>query len=199
MLPTTKFTPPFYITLWCPMTVTQIIEIQLILLNWIQCLLWTRYPELFTSIQGVVASARNTWAYPCLVCLLMPPLLISLGCWLAWISQRAWRLPSRDLIISSSSVTPWKNCLHFHCFLVSSTCSIYIWDDNASCKSMLKSNALITFKLLWNWFINALKSVADSLLITGNDNNDFTWTAAIKRSLLYLTHSKFQATWISAV
>jgi len=33
MIPTAKLTPPFYITLCCPTTVTQTIETQLILLN----------------------------------------------------------------------------------------------------------------------------------------------------------------------
>jgi len=33
MLPTAKFTPSLYLTLWCPMAVTQAIKTQLILLK----------------------------------------------------------------------------------------------------------------------------------------------------------------------
>jgi len=39
MFSTVKFTPPLYITLWCPVTVSQTTETQLILLNWIYHLL----------------------------------------------------------------------------------------------------------------------------------------------------------------
>ena len=150
----------------------------------------------------MVAFKHNIWAicvtiYACLVLLLtLLLLLLFLDCRLAWISLRAWHLPSRILIIFSSSVTPWVTAFISHCFLVtSSTYSINIWDNNSSCKGTLKYNALIAFKLLWNWFIKAPKSVADSLLITVSDNNYFTWAAAIKHSLLYLSHSRFQATW----
>ena len=133
--------------------------------------------------------------YACLIGLLTPLLLLFLGCWLALISSIAWHLPSRNLITASSSVIPWETAFISHCFLVtSSTCSINIWYNNTSCKGMLKSNALITFKLLWNWLINALKSVVDFLLITGSDNNDFTWAAAHCYTY-HISHSKFQATW----
>ena len=132
----------------------------------------------------------------CLVGLLTPLLLLFLGCLRGWISSRAWHLPYRNLIITSGSVIPWETAFIYPCFLVtSSTCSINIWNNSTSYKGMLKSNALIAFKLLWNWSINALKSVADSLLIAGSDNNDFTWAAAIKRPLLYLSYSRFQAAW----
>ena len=114
------------------------------------------------EVQCMATFTQNT----CFVCgyiwVLGLILLISLlqfpGWWLAWISSRAWHLPSRNLISSFSSVTHCVTALISHCFLVtSSTCSIDIWDNNTSCKGMLKSNALKAFKLLWNWVINALK------------------------------------------
>ena len=94
--------------------------------------------------------------YACLVGLLTPLLLLFLRCWLVWISSRAWHLPSRHLMIASSSAIPWETAFISHCFLVtSSTCSINIW-DNTLCKGMLKANALTAFKLLWNWLIKLL-------------------------------------------
>jgi len=118
------------------------------LLSW-TAYIYTRDDCLYIQHMSCVAT------YACLVRLLTPLLLLFLGCWLAWISLRAWHLSSRNLIIASSSVTTWETALISHCFLVtSSTCSINICD--ISCKGMLKSNALIAFKLLWNWFINAL-------------------------------------------
>lgn len=131
--------------------------------------------------------------YACLVCLLMLLLLlVSLGCLLARISSRAWHLPSRKWMSSSSSVTPCVTAFISHCFLVnSSTCSVSIWDDNTSCKGMPKSNALTAFKLLWNWVITALKSVADSVdhLVTMTSHELQLLNAD------YMSHSKFQATW----
>jgi hypothetical protein len=97
--------------------------------------------------------------YAWLVSFLKPLLLLFLVCWLARNISRAWHLAFRNLIIASRSVIPWETALISYCFRVtSSTCYITIC-YNISCKVMLKYNALKAFKLLWNWFTNALKSV----------------------------------------
>ena len=46
--------------------------------------------------------------YALLVGLLTQLLLLFLGGWLAWRSSRYWHLPSRNLIIASSSLNPWE-------------------------------------------------------------------------------------------
>jgi len=78
---------------------------------------------------------------------LLTPLMLFLGCYLAWISSRAWHLPSRNLMIASK----WflGKLPSFPIFSgYSSTCSIILWDNNTSCNSMLQSNALIALNFL---------------------------------------------------
>ena len=155
-----EFTAPFYITLWCLVAITQI-EGQLILLNLILILMQAYFHEGLTSVQGMAAFTQHTrfgCGYICVLgLLLLLSLLQFLGWWLAWINSRAWHLPSRNLIISLSSVTHCETAFISNWFLVmSSTCSINIWNNNTSCKGMHKSNAVKAIKLLWNWVINSL-------------------------------------------
>jgi len=52
MFSTVKFTPSLYITLWCPVTVSQTTETQLILLNWIYHLLNFIFQNCFYLYKG---------------------------------------------------------------------------------------------------------------------------------------------------